>query len=290
MEADDEAALCEALAQEFSIDQVVPVQVNELWWSSAVRFVTWWPVKVLLFVVGVVALLAALAQPGTGAPEGLFVVCFAAVFFGSYLIGLADWVELILVVAGLALLAFELFVTPGFGVMGGLGALSLAAALLLSFQRFVIPETDFQWDLLGQNLAKTAAGCSLSLVGMALALRFLPKAGLFKGLMHDHTQAAVPVTTPGQERAPVGTLCVAETALRPVGKVKVGGDALEAVAENGMLDAGTTVVVVGYRGNELVVTARPEAIADAEAAAKAEPATMTEQSPSDPTPKTGKES
>jgi uncharacterized 2Fe-2S/4Fe-4S cluster protein (DUF4445 family) len=75
-----------------------------------------------------------------------------------------------------------------------------------------------------------------------------------------------------------------------VGKVKVGGDALEAVAENGMLDAGTTVVVVGYRGNELVVTARPEAIADAEAAAKAEPATMTEQSPSDPTPKTGKES
>ncbi len=286
MEADDEAALCEALAQEFSIDRVTPVQVNDLWWSSAVRFVTWWPVKVLLFVVGVVALLAALAQPGTGAPEALFVACFAAVFFGSYLIGLADWVELILVLAGLGLLAVEIFITPGFGVMGSLGALSLAAALLLSFQRFVIPESDFQWDLLGANLAKTAAGCTLSLVGIGLALRFLPKSRLFKGLVHDHTQAAVPATTPGQEQAPVGTICVAETSLRPVGKVKVGAKVLEAVAEHGMLDAGATVVVVGYRGNELVVSGRPEAIDEA----KNTKAQASDKAASEPAPEPEEES
>ena len=59
----------------------------------------------------------------------------------------------------------------------------------------------------------------------------------------------------------MGTVCVAETSLRPVGKVKVGVDVLEAVAEHGMLDAGATVVVVGYRGNELGVSGRPVVLA-----------------------------
>jgi membrane-bound serine protease (ClpP class) len=266
LQARDEEALCRALEVEFSIAKVTRQQVDELWWASTVRFITWWPVKTLLFVVGVICLLVSLAQPGTGAAEALTVVCFGAVFFGSYLIGLADWVEVILLLVGLALLAAEVFLTPGFGVLGGSGILCMGAALLLSFQRFVIPGDPIQWDIMIGNLAKTAFGGALTAVGIGIALRFLPKSRLLRGLMHEHTLAEEPLETASHTAAPVGALGVAKTAMRPVGKVEVAGEPYDARAQDGLLEAGTAVVVVGHQGHELVVTGRPEAVAKARAA------------------------
>jgi hypothetical protein len=49
------------------------------------------------------------------------------------------------------------------------------------------------------------------------------------------------------------------TYLRPVGKVKVGLDVFDAVAEDGFLAAGALVVVTGHRSAQLVVAGRPEA-------------------------------
>ena len=51
---------------------------------------------------------------------------------GHWLVRLAGWEELLLVGAGVLLLAAELFVLPGFGVAGVLGLLSLVGGLALS--------------------------------------------------------------------------------------------------------------------------------------------------------------
>lgn len=267
--ASSEQDLCRQLAEEFSFSQVAPEPAPSLWWPSLVRFLTWWPIKVLLFVCGLVAVLVAAAHPGLGAPELVAVLCFGAVFLGSYLIGLADWVEVLLLAAGLLLLGVEVFVTPGFGVVGGLGVLCVFAALLLSFQSFVIPATPADWDALGANLGKTALGFLLSVFGTGLALRYLPGTRLGRGLVHEHHLEATPLETAAHRLAPLGARGVARTPLRPVGRVRVGGQEFDARARDGLLPPGAEVVVVGHQGHELVVANPVEGVGEV-ASAEAE--------------------
>jgi membrane-bound serine protease (ClpP class) len=257
--ADDEATLLAALAVELSVPEVVAVHEGSLWWEHVVRWVTWWPVKVLLFVIGIVALAIALSAPGQGPPEVIAALAFGAVFFGSYLIGLADHVELLLFVFGLVLLGVELFVTPGFGVVGVAGIVLLGASLLLSFQKFVLPGTPGEWELFRDNVARTVLGGAGGLAALVVLARFAPWFRPFGRLEFTETLPSTLEPTAAQELAPVGTNAEATTVLRPVGKVKVGLDVFDAVAEEGFVAAGQAVVVIGHRAGQLVVSVRPEA-------------------------------
>lgn len=258
--AEDEAALLRGLATEFSLGEVIAVREPSLWWEHVVRWITWTPVKLLLFAVGVVALGVALSAPGQGLPELVAALAFGAVFFGSYLIGLADHVEVVLLLVGTALLAVELFVTPGFGVIGVAGLLAVSAALLLSFQKFVLPHTPAEWSLFRLNVGRTVIGVSGALAALVVAARFVPRLRLLRDLSLERTLPATVEPTAAQELAPVGTSAEAATVLRPVGKVRIGQDVFDAVAEDGFVALGAAVVVVGHRVGQLVVSARPEAV------------------------------
>jgi membrane-bound serine protease (ClpP class) len=255
--ADDEATLLRALAAEHGLPPLVAVHEAGLWWEHVVRFLTWWPIKTLLFVIGVVALAMVFASPGHGLPEVVALVCLGTVFFGSYLIGLADHVEALLFVVGAVLLGLELF-TPGFGVLGVAGCALIAGSLLLSFQKFVLPRTPVEWDLFRLNLLRTVLAGVGSLVALTLVARFAPRFGPFRRLALEATLPAALEPTAAQELAPVGTSAESVTVLRPVGKVRVGQDVFDAVAEEGWIDAGAPVVVISHRAGQLVVSGRPE--------------------------------
>lgn len=259
--ADDEAALLHGLATEFSLGEVVAMREGSLWWEHVVRWITWTPIKLLLFAVGIVALGIALSAPGQGVPEVVAALALGAVFFGSYLIGLADHVELALLLIGVVLVAIELFVTPGFGLLGVAGLLAVAASLLLSFQKFVLPRTPAEWELFRLNVGRTALGVAGAMAALVASARFLPRVAFLRHLALERTLPAALEPTPAQELVPVGTSAEAATMLRPVGKVRIGQDVFEAVAEDGFVAPGAAVVVVGHRAGQLVVAARPEALA-----------------------------
>lgn len=256
---DDEAQLLTALATEFSTGPVTASHVSVLWWEHVVRFVTWKPIKVALYIIGAIALMMCLAHPGTGGPEVVTALCFGTAFFGSYLIGLADYVEAALFVVGVVLLGIEL-VTPGFGLLGVSGLGLIGAALLLSFQSFVVPGSAEEWAAFRENVVWTTVTFMGALVGVLCLARYLPQTRLMRGLVLDpSTQLqSAPQPTVAEELVPVGTTAEAVTVLRPVGKVKVGLDVFDAVAEDGFVAAGAAVVVTGHRSAQLVVTGRPE--------------------------------
>lgn len=253
--------LCRRLAEEYSLVAVTPTPIPSLWWEHVVRFIAWWPIKSLLFVVGLLAMFAAISAPGHGWPEGVALGAFGLVFFGSWLIGLADSMELVLFLLGTGLLAAEL-ITPGFGLLGATGLALLGASLLLSFQTFLVPETPAQWAELRDNLGKTLLAFGLAVVGLAALLRFAPQLGRLGGLVH-HDALPAPAPGPAEARverlAPTGASGVAATVLKPAGKVRVEGETFPALAESGWVDEGAAVVVVGRRGGELIVAPRPEA-------------------------------
>ncbi|MCA9049189.1 MAG: hypothetical protein KDA89_10705, partial [Planctomycetaceae bacterium] len=73
-------------------------------------------------------------------PSGLFgiisAILFSLFFWSRYLGGTAGTLELMMFVIGIALLALEIFVIPGFGVFGVSGLLLMAGALVMAGHTF----------------------------------------------------------------------------------------------------------------------------------------------------------
>ena len=128
------------------------------------RFVTS-PSVAGLLLLAAIGLLIAEVTTGSG---GLFALggvgLFALFFWGHLLAKLAGWEDAVLLAIGLALIAVEVFVIPGFGIAGIAGTVALVAGMVMS--------------LLGRNLDYAPSGTLrtavltvvVALVGAAIAV------------------------------------------------------------------------------------------------------------------------
>ena len=128
------------------------------------RFVTS-PTVAGLFLLAAIGLLIAEVTTGSG---GLFALggvgLFALFFWGHLLARLAGWEDALLLAIGIALIAVEVFVIPGFGIAGIAGTVALVAGMVMS--------------LLGRNLDYAPSGTLrtavltvvIALVGAAIAV------------------------------------------------------------------------------------------------------------------------
>ena len=98
-------------------------------------------VTALLFVVGLIALYIEFAAPGIGLGGLTALLCFTLFFWSRFLGGTAEWLEVMLFVAGVLLLLVEIFLIPGFGLWGATGFVLLITSLVLASEPFLIPQT-----------------------------------------------------------------------------------------------------------------------------------------------------
>ena len=54
-------------------------------------------------------------SPGSGVGGFIAACCFLLYFWGNFLEGRADWLEILMFLVGLVLILLETFVIPGFG-------------------------------------------------------------------------------------------------------------------------------------------------------------------------------
>jgi membrane-bound serine protease (ClpP class) len=210
----------------------------------------------ILFVAGCILAYVEMKMPGFGIPGALAVASFALLLFGNYLAGLADALEIVLVLGGMVLLALEIFAFPGTLFFGILGVASLLAGIFLSFQNFVLPQYPMDWVVLRHNVSSLVL-CIVAVVGGAwLFSRYLPHIPflgrmVLPGPTHPMRGGASLVDEAG---APlVGRRGRALTDLRPAGKIEVEGRLLDAQTEGEFLAAGTPVRVMESGGNRIVV-------------------------------------
>jgi membrane-bound serine protease (ClpP class) len=105
-------------------------------------------------MIGAAGLYIELKTPGIGFGGFVSMVAFIVYFWSQYLNGTSGWLEVMLFLAGIVCVAAEIFVLPGFGVLGLGGGMLVIAALVLASQSFVLPANDYQirqmqWSLLG---------------------------------------------------------------------------------------------------------------------------------------------
>jgi membrane-bound serine protease (ClpP class) len=214
-----------------------------------------------LLFLGTLCAYVEINTPGFGVPGAVAIFCFAVLFSSSYLTGLANWWEIGLFVLGVLLLLVEIFVTPGFGVMGVAGILCCIIGLLARLvpnppDRMPWPDTALDWEVFQHGAMALVLGILLATAGAAVVARYLPKVPIAGRLVLAPPQVAE--APPATEDANIRDIRPGQTGevvqtCRPVGKVRVRDQLVDAIADGAFLNAGTRVVVLRNEGNRVVV-------------------------------------
>lgn len=250
--------------------------------EDVARFVTDPIVASLLVTIGLLLIVGDFLVEGVGIPAAVGAGLIALFFWGHLLAGLAGWEDLALVVFGLALIAVELFVVPGFGVAGVLGIAALLGGMFLAMlgREVRTPEVTAQ---AGYAVLGSLAGFVLGLIALLI---LLPRGTRFGGLVLQANVGGAAAETgtgrkPGgwlrlfgesgplaSDRAPTavparaaatatrslsGRTGTALTDLRPSGIAQIDGNRVDVVSEGGFIRAGEPVVVVRDEGYRRVV-------------------------------------
>jgi len=218
----------------------------------------------LILVLGLVALWFELSAPGIGLGGLVSGLCITLFFWSRFLGGTADWLEVILVLAGVVFMAVEIFVLPGFGVAGITGLLLLLCGLVMASQSHFIPQSSRAMSHLGTSVLVLLASGGLAVIIGAVFGRYF---GSFPILNRLILKAPAPVADEGdfdEKGKPlaagshaysvsVGDWGVAESPLRPAGKAVFGEAYVDVVTDGSFVEAGRQVRVIKVSGNHIVV-------------------------------------
>ena len=224
---------------------------DESWSEHLVRFLTWWPVRGILIVVMLVGFFFEMAAPGYGAFGAAAVAALGILLAAPMLAGLAEWWMGLVVVAGLALVALELFVIPGTGAIGIIGGILLFAGLVGTFLGPDPLGSTTRNEIL-QGLSVTGAGFFAAGVIIWLLIRSLPGLplsnrivlGAHVGGSGSDILPPLPSTPDATQGIQVGDMGTAASDLRTAGRVEIQGRLLDGRSVGGYITSGTAVRVV----------------------------------------------
>lgn len=232
------------------------------WSENLARMLTDPTVSGLLMSLGMLGLLIELYTPGFSFAGAAGVLCLGLFFGGHMLADLAGWEEVLVLLLGLGLLGVEIFVTPGFGVVGITGIALVAVALAMSL---VGVPLGVSWDLglLGSAFQRVLVSLALTALGLLAVATLLPSRALPRWLvLSARLESGVKQDDDPASRANpdqgglLGKEGEAITDLRPAGKARIDGALVDVVSQHAYIVRGTAVRVVEVEGVRVVVAAR----------------------------------
>ena len=218
----------------------------------------------LLIVIGLIALYVEFTLPGTFVGGLIAGLCFALFFWSRFLGGTAGWLELILFLAGISFLAMELFVIPGFGVAGISGILLVIGSVVMASQTFLIPHNGRELNVTLMQFGIVLTSALVFLVAASIFSRYVGAIPIARSLVLElpvaPTEGTVPRSNAEKRAVPVsqplvviGEQGIADSPLRPAGKVRIGDRYLDVVSDGMFVDRGRPVRVVEISGHRIVV-------------------------------------
>lgn len=225
----------------------------------------------LVFFVLLISGYMAFKTPGTGFAEAIAVAALGVLLGVPMMTGYAQWYEVLMVLVGIALIALEVFVIPGFGVAGITGICLTILGIMMTFVGREPPGMPGTWPTLPMTrmaiqgaLAWVTVTMALSLLTMVALARVLPRSPFTRRLvltavsggttMNDRNVPSVLPTWPA-----VGAIGTAITELRPGGMAAfhdpVLGDVrqIDVISDTGYIPAGTKIVARAVAVDQVTV-------------------------------------
>ena len=206
-------------------------------------------VAAALLAIGILGIIIELFSPGVGLPGGIGALALLLFFSGAFIATPAGPFDLVVLLAGILLIAAEVFVIPGFGVAGVLGAAAIIFAVFRIFQGNTV-------EVLGYT---TLFGGVL----LGLALWLLPNTRL-GGVFTLTTRLGDSDSPQSVDKPNEGKLVsdlnhldgergVAITDLRPAGTARFDLERVDVVTEGGYVGRGSEIEVLRVEGSRVTV-------------------------------------
>jgi len=245
---------CEGIVS--SVDEVLAraglaeyelVEPEITWTDRLVDFLVNPLVSGILLMLIIGGIYFEMQTPGVGFALLVSITAALLYFMPLYLEGLADHWEILLFLAGLLLLALELFVIPGFGVAGILGIVCIVCGLAFSLvlnDYFIFP--------IGGGQLVNAFLLVLASIVITTALAFVFGKNIFSSKMFrkltltDEQRSSEGYVGTDRGHNLSGATGVAVTDLRPSGKIEIDGQRYDAVSEGAFLVKGTEIEVIKH--------------------------------------------
>ncbi len=241
-----------------------PIPVKERTWVDTLVFIlNSGFVTFLLLVIGMVALVIELGAPGLGVGGLTSMLCFGLFFWSRFLGGTAGWLEVTLFALGLAFIAAEMFVIPGFGVAGISGIVLTLGSLVMASRRFLVPTSGEDLTSLGFDVLTVVGAFAGFIVAILLLANYIgeipglsrltlkPQVAVEAGAAVD--PSTPPAMLPGWQQVNIGDVGTTLSPLRPSGKMQFGDYTVDVVTEGDFVEAGLDVRVIGKQGARVIV-------------------------------------
>lgn len=249
----------EEVIRKLDIDNYRIVEFKPGATEKLIQFLISPAVSGILIILIIGGLYFELQSPGIGFPLAVSIIGGLLYFAPLYLEGLAENWEILVFLAGIVLIAVEIFAIPGFGVAGITGITLVIAGLTLSMVDNIV----FRFD--GAEAARAlieafAVVILSTLLSVLLSLwlskmiftpsRLLPNLALNKVQNPDEGYVSFDSKLQHSLKGREG---IAHTVLRPSGKVLIDDDIYDAKSEYGYIEKGDPVRVVRDEAGQLYV-------------------------------------
>ncbi len=238
---------------------------NQTWSEELVQLLTSMPVRALLLVVFLVGLIWEMATPGVGVPLTISLGAAVLLFGAPALTGLAQWWDIVLVLAGIALLGVELFLLPGFGVAGIAGIICIGVGFVGTFMApdpsgSILPTSELARQAMLRGFSTLLLGLFAGGVALWVGVKnFARVPGLNRLVLterlprHDDPESLLTAMGPSRPGPEIGSVGVVVSTLRPVGRARFGAMIYDVVSERGIIEEGRRVRVLANSPFEIVV-------------------------------------
>ena len=211
----------------------------------------------VLMMIGLAGIYLEFKSPGFGIAGTIGVACLFLAFSGQYMTGLANYTELLIILAGFICLAIEVFVLPGFGIAGIIGLLLIFIGMVLTLQDFVLPNPKLPWefDIFIHNIISAMVISVLSLLSSILAFRYLmphlsiagQRPFLNASLKNSHADSFESMKINIKDKG----ICISK--LRPSGKADFNGNRVDVISEGEFINKDEAIEVIELTKNKIIV-------------------------------------
>ena len=254
---------CDGLAE--SVDQVITEYMGYSSYELAAYQPSWYDrvkgfllspmLQSLLIMLIIGGIYFEMQTPGIGFPLATSVVAAVLYFAPLYIDGLAQSMEILAFLLGLLLLLVEIFVIPGFGIAGISGIVLIVCGVTLS----LLGNRDFDFQ---QVSAADSGRAALTVlvgvgIGFALILWLSHKIGSKGPLRRVALNADLgeAISSPTHQEL-IGKEGIAQTVLRPSGKIQIEGQIYDGISESGFVEKGEPIVVIKSENAQVYVVTK----------------------------------
>jgi membrane-bound serine protease (ClpP class) len=222
--------------------EVETASVEHSWVDGVSNILTSPVVSTILLILGMVCLIIEIFMPEL-VVGAVGLVAWTLFFFSHIAVGITPWWVILVFLLGVVLLAAEIFLIPGVGVVGAMGLLATLTSMFLAIGSI--------------KQAAISVGTSMLVSGVVFGflVKSLPKTKFWKKIALESGKSPVEEMVQ-QKHGRIeleGMRGIALTDLRPTGKALINEEKIDVITDGTFIKKDTPVTVVKVSEMKIVV-------------------------------------